>query len=273
MFRSISLKGLLSLGCILALAVGAGAQTPTFASQVDGLEGVALEELPVGAAQPQERESEACVVPQAEVSTPAGQAVAAKNWLVTAEIELGGFTFVSFVERAERGTSGSCWLSDGNVGVFLGDDLLGVIYADDQMEYGIGKIQKLEGDRLRIRGGNFYGTPRADLQVVDGDLFLIKSVAERDSFCDGKVMVPNIYGLRIHDARRILFQEDWRPNPALAAREYGSSFGPSFDELDSCSGTGFGLCSFEYVWRDSGRLYVTTGGELYSVVALEVSCD
>lgn len=274
MLQVHSLRAALSLVCILAFVGIADADSGTIASQVEGLSAVALTELPDGKARSDDPASERCTMSEKDLFTPAGQLVAARNWMVTAEIEHAGYTFVSFVGHAENGPSISCYLSDGNVAVFQGTKLLGVVYANNMATRDIGLVHALEGDRLRIFDGGYPYMPLADLQVIDDDLIIVGNVADRDSFCGGRVSVPNIRNLEIHDARRVLFSEGWTVDPTLSeGDDRGSGLFPHpLPETDSCMGTGYGFCYFGYVKHGSERLGVGTVGEGYRVTDFSASC-
>jgi len=273
--QSVTSSLMLSFSFALSAVGAAGADTESFASQVEGIEAAALIDLPAGRADPNDPANEFCVMSPADFTTAAAQVVADKNWLVTAEVKWEGLTFISFVERSETGTSGSCLLSDGNVGVFLGRELLGVIYANEAANRSIGFIKKLEDDRLRIWDGNYLAMPLADLQIVDRDLVIVRSVADNDSFCNGQVSVPNIFGLKIQDARRVLFAEGWvvNPLPSDQSHDWYSDLAASLPELDVCSGTGFGFCAFGYIKNGSGSLGVTTAGGEYRVAGFSATCE
>jgi hypothetical protein len=274
MLQVHSLRASLSLVCILAFVGVADADSGTFASQVEGLSAVALAELPDGKARSDDPASERCTMPEKELLTPAGQLVATRNWLVTAEIEHADYTFVSFVGHAESGTSSSCYLSDGNVAVFQGTKLLGVVYANNMATRDIGLVHALEGDRLRIFDGGYPYMPLADLKVVDDDLIIVGNVADRDSFCSDSVSVPNIRNLAIHDARRVLFSEGWTADPNRGEDDgWKGGFSPPLPEVDVCSGTGYGFCALDYVRHGSEHLRVGTVGEGNRVYYFSASCE
>lgn len=195
--------------------------------------------------------------------TAAGQLVASAGWKVTGELEMGALILVSFVGRVEQGTSGSCLLGDGNVGIFQDGALQGLIYAPEGSELGIGSMQPLEGDRIRIWDGDYLSQPLADLQIVGGDLVILTQVASRDSFCEGAVTVPNIYGLPLHLARRMLLAEGWTPAAISDPPTMGwtAEMRRDWPELEDCSGTGFGYCSWSYAKIADEGLSVTTAGE------------
>ena len=241
----------LALAVSFALKLGgaAFADTVQFTSLVSELNAVELSQLPRGHAKAQDDSIWQCAVAAEEISSAASKMVAANSWLVTSEVQRAGLTFVSFVGNAEPGTSGSCMQSDGNVGIFRGESLLGIIYANKASKRTIGSIEALEGDRLRIWDGDYLHQPLADLEIVGRDLVIVRNVADRDSFCDGTSSAPNIFGLPIHLARKVLFAEGWETGPVSPDDETDGMSVESrklFPELDTCSGTGFGFCAYVY---------------------------
>lgn len=241
-------------------AIPAAADEIDFATQTSALEIRPLDTLP---ANPKKAGNDAmCPVLIDTPVTAAGQRVAASGWLVSSETEVNGLTLVSFVGSAEQGTSGTCLLSDGNVGIFREDRLRGLIYADPEVERGIGSLEAMDGDRVRIWDGDYLGQPLADIQIVGADLVILGQVATRDSFCKGQVSVPNLYGLPIHLARKALLAEGWSPAPSPDdLRPWIFSMRDSWPELQDCSGTGLGFCAWEYTKGPGQNLSVTTAGE------------
>jgi len=53
--------------------------------------------------------------------TAGGRLATALGWAVTGEVSLDGMDVVSFVGGFAPGTSGSCQMTDGNVGLFDDD--------------------------------------------------------------------------------------------------------------------------------------------------------
>lgn len=143
--------------------------------------------------------------------SPEGQQVTQAGWLVSGEIEVGGLTFASFAGEAEQGISGSCLLRDSNIGIFQDNALRGLFNAPQDAVSSIGSIDGLEGNTLRIWDGDYLSQPLADLMVVGEDLVILRNVASRNSFCESAVNVPNLYGLPVHLARRMLLAEGWSP--------------------------------------------------------------
>ena len=257
----------------------ASAEGLDLASQVEGLTAAALSDLPPN---PSGRvDPGACVALLSAPASADGKAVAALGWGVTGEAMGGGLTFVSFAGRALQGTSGSCVIEEGNLGVFLEGRLQGVIYAPDGTRRAVGSIEAGESF-LRIWDGDFLPRPLADIRVFAPGLVIAAPLAHRDPACRGTVGTQNIYDLPIHLARRLLFTEGWQPQPALpedqaAMWPWVLDLQAGLPEVKGCGGTGFAYCSFAYRHPGGALLSVTTAGEAEppdspSVVGYGVTC-
>ena len=236
------------------------AQAFEVASQRDGVEISATANLP---ANPNPApDADTCGILLAAAETAGGKAAAAANWAVTGEITQGDLTFVSFAAKATTGTSGSCLLEGGNVGIFRGADLLGLVYAAEGRVRAPGTLQPLEPAGIRIWDGDYGPTPLADLRIIADELILLRPPADRDGFCAGAVTVPSLYGLPIHQARILLLAEGWQPAPTdeQSPSGYVQELAKSMPELQDCSGTGFGYCGYAY-GKGGATLTVTSAGE------------
>lgn len=255
MFRS-SAFGLSAL-CLL-LPTTAAAQALEYASQRDGLEIRAVDTLPANPSS----EGDGCGAQTEPLETEGGKIVADAGWIVTTEITQDTLTFISFVGQATAGTSGSCLMEGGTIGVFRGPDLLALAYAAEDARRQIGSLQQLEGGALRIWDGDYGSSPLADLRVT-GELVLIRPISDRDSFCAGKISLPSLYGLPIHQARILLLAEGWQPQPdaTQTSSDYVRDMAKSLPELVDCAGTGFGYCGYNYSHKDGASLSVTSAGE------------
>ena len=248
------------------------------ASQREGVEIRAMDSLPANPGPAVE--SDGCSTLDAGPETAGGKAAAAANWAVTGEITQGDLTFVSFVAKSTPGTSGSCLLEGGNVGIFRGPDLLGLVYAAEGRNRAPGALQPLHPDGVRIWDGDYGQMPLADLHLHGDALLLLRPPADRDSFCDGAVTVPSLYALPIHQARILLLAEGWqpaRPNEQSPSG-YVQAMEKTMPELQDCSGTGFGYCSYAYTKDGGAALTVTSAGEGMegsspAVVAYAARCD
>ena len=202
---------------LATLAAPAGAGTLTTASQVAGLRIVALDSVPTAPAPNADLAScNHLLLPGA--TTRAGQAVTEKGWGVTAEAPLGRWTVVSFVGGYAAATSGTCELLGGNVGLFDGDQLQALIYADDGTLPVIGAVWPLGGGSLRIFSGDLIPAPVGDLRQVGTDGIVVTPPALQEAVCNGTAVVPFVYGLPIDLARQLLAEAGWQPQPAPADR-------------------------------------------------------
>jgi hypothetical protein len=196
---------------------------------------------------------------------------------VTGEAPFGRLTAISFVGTLEPGTSGICLVDGGNIGLFAGDRLLAIVHTPRNDMSPVRRITRTNTpSRLRIWSEE-YSPPLADL-VVRGGGAAVEPIADRESWCGG-IVLPNIYGLRIGAARRRLLAAGWLPAPPPAAEIADVTGGRDFDfrragvtEVEVCSGTGFGLCLFNYRHPRAARLQVQTAGEHESVVDRGVTC-
>jgi hypothetical protein len=259
------------------IAFAAQAEGLDLISKIHDIEAGLLSDLPANRADVSE--SEFCQVIIGDPRTLAGSRVMQLQWKVTDEPESGDLTFVSFVGKVEPGNSGSCRLSEGNIGIFCGDSLQELIYAGKEARQGIGSIQVLEGERLRIWDGDYLSTPLADLQIVDGNLVILGNVADRDTFCGGAASAPNIFCLPVHFAPRLLLAEGWQPAQSgdAASATYIMKMMRVLPELQECSGTGFDFCAWEYTKGTGQVLCVVTAGEANdgsspAVTGFQVAC-
>lgn len=263
------------------VALPAAGQSVQVASQREGVAIVATSDLPTN---PNGAPEASICGGLNELHSPAAGRVAEAGWGVTNEYEEGGLTYVSFVGRTTQGTSGSCLLEDGNVGIFRGEELLALVYADPAIGRSVGTLMGLQNGGVRIFDGDYLSAPLADLKVHADELALVRTVADRDGFCNRPIEVPSLYGLPIHQARILLMDEGWVGIPAqdLNPEDYAYDIAQGeggLPEIQGCSGTGFGYCSFAYDYNDgAARLSVTTAGEWPegsspSVVDFGAECD
>jgi hypothetical protein len=228
---------------------------------VTGLEAVLLDTLPPA---PADRGDPGfCPLVMGQPATPAGQAVQAKGWQVTAEFPIGDLTAVSFAGRVTPVTSGACEIMDGNVGVFAGDRLVALVYGTEPDETRIGSLRPFGRHGLRILSGDILPGSVADLTLT-GDTLTVTDPAPEEPVCNDRAIVPDIEGLPIDQARRALQAGGWTPVPGSAAdRTLGWTedlAAMGLPEIQDCSGTGFGFCLFAYD-HPAATLNVVTVGE------------
>lgn len=237
------------------------AETP-LASQIPGLDIVALDRLPAAKGGP--GDAEFCSHLSIEPETAAGRAAQGLGWTVTAEAPFGDLTAVSFVGSFVQGTSGTCLRQDGNVGFFAGDRLVALIYATDATEMPIGFIAPFADTGLRLWSGDYLPMPLADIQPAANGI-TVTPLAASEPVCNGAAQVPLIYNLPIDIARKELAKAGWQPVPYTGDRSESMGLDAEIaargvPEVDICSGTGFGFCGYAYTGA-AGSLGVTTMGE------------
>lgn len=232
-------------------------ETAKFTSDVKALAFDAVTQLPKA---PADAEDQCGVAITAK--SAAARAVTKAGWGITAEERIGRYQAVSFAGSFENGTSGSCYVSKGNVAVFEGDQLRAIAYARSGSEVTIGRIEPFGKTGLRIWDGDFLPHPVADIQVTETGLGIVKPAA-REMTCGG--VVPGIDGKPITKARAALIAAGWKPVDHGSADQRSDPREQDLVklgavEVDSCSGTGFGYCAFDYE-RAGARLSVTTVGD------------
>ena len=220
-----------------------------------------------------------CVRLTTKAASRAAAQVAAAGWAVTGEARLGRLQAVAFVGGARGGTSGSCLLTQGNLALFDGTRLLDIAYAEPGARATIGGIEQLASDAIRLWDGDELSQPIADIRQGTSTLAVLP-LAPEQRFCAGRAVVPNIYGLPIDIARRLLDIKQWAPLPGepvaggIAEGREGELAKRGVVEVESYSGTGFGYCAFRYR-NAAARLNVTTIGDadLPAVSGYDVRCD
>jgi hypothetical protein len=255
-------KATLCLSAALSIAAVplAHAQGPALESNVAEIALVALDTLPEAPAD--KGDAEFCGHLAAESVSAGARLAESRGWIVTAEAEVGGYDVVSFVRGFVSGTSGSCERLDGNVGIFRAGELVALAYAHDTANGTIGSLEPLEGDAVRLWDGDYLPYPIADLRI-EGDAIEITALATVDTVC-GAAELPNIHGMPIGEARELLRSHGWSPAEGGRIEEFDIRAADLRDqgitEVEGCSGTGFGYCSYAYE-GSAGKLSVSTAGD------------
>lgn len=234
------------------------------ASQVNGLEIVRLDNLPYAPDDKGDRASCSNLIIHA--ASPAGKDVESQGWAVTGETPLGTFEAVSFVGTFEAGTSGTCVLSNGNVGIFYGKKLVAIIYTNRESSMSIGKVIPFGPESVRIMDGDFLEATIADLRRVGSIGLIITPPAPEETTCNGSATIPYIERLPINIAREMLFERGWKPRDLTssgprAAGQAQDIASRGIVEVEDCSGTGLAFCSYLYQGA-AAELSVTTAGEI-----------
>lgn len=253
----------LSLAVLASLSGPVPAET-AYLSTVPGLEIAALDSLPDAPADQQDRDLCAHLT-LADPTSPAARAIAAKGWSVTSETPFANLTAVGFVGGFTPGTSGTCELTDGNIALYAGDQIVAVIYAASGADIRIGHARAFGQDGLRIFSGDTLPAPLADVIGAGAQTLTVIPPAASETVCNGAASVPFVYNLPIDQARALLMQSGWQPIPV--SRE-DAGFSQAADiakagvpEVEDCSGTGFAFCLYGYT-GPAGDLGVVTAGEI-----------
>lgn len=255
----------------------ASANISKVSSAVDGLHIVAINKLPVA---PQEVSTDDPVLncDRDPPVSPEGKAVSSLGWKVINEVTNGDLTIIGFFSKGEDGTSGSCFIKNGNVAIYNKGVLQALIYGDeitDDSNSLLGAVSKTNlNNTFRLREFFLGMTAVADL-FYDGNVARVQPIAPIEPFCNGIAPVPNIYGKDIKSARKLLKNYGWKPENTEAdqndsiAKELNSE---GITEVDSCSGTGFGFCNFDYQREGGISLNVITMGDDFTVTDYGAHC-
>ncbi len=257
------------------IPVAAVAGDVAVSSQVREILVTSITKLPMGP-RPQ-RQDDNCHNRIIEPTTAAGRYAQDRGWGVISEISVGRYDLVSFGGEFIGGTSGTCAIRQGNVGVFEGTALKAILYTGKSSDELIGQLRQKEDGELRLWSGEYLRYPVADISLDDHSLVVEKLSAD-EPFCQGRVKVPNVYGMPITEVRERLSAAGWQPVPQ-ESEEWGQQVELhklGVTETVGCSGTGYAYCTYEYR-RPDASLTLTTSGELYeqsvpSVAFYNVSC-
>lgn len=259
------------------LSSPATAQELQVSSTVDGLHIVATDKLPSA---PPEASSDEQILncDRDPPKTQAGISVSTLGWKVIDEVSSGDTTIVGFFSKGEDGTSGSCYVKNGNIAIFNKGILQALIYGNeitDDSSSILGAVSRTNlSDTFRLREFFPGMTAIADL-FYDGNVARIKPVAPLEPYCEGTAPVPNIYGKDIKSARKALMNYGWIPekvevdNGDTRASQLNDE---GVTEVNSCSGTGFGFCNFDYTREGGASLNVMTMGDEFTVTDYGAEC-
>ncbi|SEM42161.1 hypothetical protein SAMN05518845_12472 [Variovorax sp. YR750] len=233
----------------------------------------ALASLPKAGGSASDRDS--CRWHLIQPKTAAARLVTAQGWAVTADVPLGSYRAISFAGQMQARTSGTCYITQGYVGVFDGDKLVALVHGKSSEDAAIGDLDPLEDGTVRVWDGEIVGSPVGDLRVEAGGALHLTKVADEDAVCQGRAKVPNMYNRSIDRARKALASKGWKPVRAKANGGWRQAafIKRGIVEVESCSGTGLAHCRFNYA-GPSGTLSLITAGEadLPNVVDYDVKC-
>jgi hypothetical protein len=203
-------------------------------------------------------------------TTSVGREIARRGWHVISEAHVGDHVAIAYVRGLLAGTSAMCFAVDGHVAIADRGRVVAIVSAarrdptdghdpDGEVHPDlIGYVYKVPGSgNFRITDGTGAGPPIAEIRISP-DAIAVGRLARADSFCGGRVSIPNIRGRTIVSAARILRMSGWRPVNARLG-------------LEDCQMTGLGFCGFRYR-RGRQVLEITTGDEDHEVVDYEPQC-
>lgn len=207
---------------------------------------------------------EYCQGYRAKKLTDLGRQVEKLGWIVTSQAQLGRYQVVSFASGFDPGTSALCSARNANIGVFNGSKLVALAYTARSADWRLGVVEPLESGALLVWGGDGEGAPIGELHA-ENDALRLTAIAPERTFCQGRAVVPNVYGKPLDAARKVLIAHGWRPqrpSESPGETDLAADFAKQgIIEAESCAGTGVGYCEFNYR-GPSGVLSMTTvGGE------------
>ena len=206
---------------------------------------------------------------------PETETISSNGWAILSEIKFAQYLLVSFAGKLEWGTSGSCRISSSSIAVFQNGLLEGVISSKKPESSVIGFLQLMDGGFVRINSGEWLQKPVFDIKLDRYEL-TVQEVSSYTSYCNGRSIIPNVYGLAINQSRDELFKLGFkRKVTAHLSPSYGRDYFKTdgIVEFEWCSATGFGFCKFNYSNNYSNVSLITAGEDRYpAVVDIHVSC-
>ena len=188
------------------------------------------------------------------------QQIEAMGWAILSEVTLGEFDLVTFAGNLTQGTSGMCRIFSSYIGIFDGEEFIGVVRAADEQDTHIGWMGFIQDGVVRLSSGDFISTPIADIRVID-DTLTFGPVSDFTSHCGGQSVVPNVIGQSIIQGRKVLLSYGFQPtktDPGDWGRE-GGLYAQGISEVVGCS-QGPAYCLFRYE-DEYSRVSVVTQGE------------
>lgn len=246
------------IGATVSFSVVANAEQLRVVSTLPGYKVAAMNDLPPNPY----TQSEGQMCDLGPPQTESGKMVASAGWHVSDEIEQGENTYVSFAGRAIWGTGGICSLEEGNVAIFRSDALVAIIYGTEGDGDAVGRIRATGPNSLRVSHGSYSMSSAGDLTFDPKNGFSLGPMAERDSFCEGRVSIPNLTDKAFGIARELFIEEGWRP-PGDLDLEASRNGGDMWTGMDrsNCSGTGVGYCYLDLVREGGQSMTLLTAGE------------
>lgn len=258
-------------------AATAEAASAQVLGEVGGLRLEALGEVP---APPAEGEADLGGDCSVAAESAEARAAEAKGWKVFAQREWQGHRVVG-VAVAPGVAAGMGCTSGGGRLLFFRDgrpvaQLLEPGAGASQIDSGVQGFD--DGEDARRRGDAALGVfdwavQRARVRVQNGALALA-ALPEADLYCGGRAAAPRVEGVELKRARERLLARGWRAAPP-EREEPGfvrDMIESGYPEVEDCSGTGQGFCSFAYRNEAGDRLTLVTAGETPTARHAAVQC-
>lgn len=204
---------------------------------------------------------------------PGAEARSARRlgWRTDYDGSFGQITFVNMFRHYEY-VGALCYQDGARLVLFDRGAPIAVIISGARAEGAIGWIEKMESGALRLEN-SLGDAPFGDLFLTGRDIE-IRPLPAADTVCNGRHMVPNVFGMPIEKARRILGKAGWAPvtaPPPIVVHDSDSStevqddlgqidlYRRGIKEVTECNPMGF--CTFSY--RSNGaRLDLSTHGNV-----------
>lgn len=202
------------------------------------------------------------VIEEDKLKSPEAKMIKNLGWEVLSETKFANYTLVAFAGEFIDGTSSTCMISQSNIAIYSDEDLLGLIYLNSPEATQIGKLVLSDAGYIRIFSGGYIQLPNVEIHLKEHGLVLTHQ-SNFTPYCNGASILPNVIGLDILKARELLFKYGFKPSNLAdqsipAWRE--NLLDEGIFEVDSCSGTGFAFCRFNYS-NDISSVGLITAGE------------
>jgi len=193
------------------------------------------------------------------------------GWRTDYDASFGQITFVNMFRHYEY-VGASCYEDGARFVLFDHGAPIAVIISGARAEGPIGSVEKMESGALRLVN-SLGDAPFGDLFLKGRDIE-IRSLPAADTVCNGRHTVPNVFGMPIEKARRILGKAGWAPitaTPPVVVHDPDNStevaddldqidlYGRGIKEVTECNPMGF--CTFGYQ-SGGARLDLSTHGNV-----------
>lgn len=207
----------------------------------------------------------------ADPKTQSAKHVAEKGWRVTGEAKLDELDAVSFAGGVEPGTSGICYLKNGNVAIFQDGQLQAILYGKE-----VGSVASIPNSKAVRLWSDDGIIPIADVSH-SARVISVHRLATTDLVCASRIPLPSPFGLPVSAARAKLIESGWKPLPQFENLGMNSRVEEmrklGINEVESCAGTGTAGCYFVYA-KDGADLALRSFGEDEDpvIVSYDVTC-